>query len=850
LDIVNSFEIENEIFYYYDLEKVIKNNTKLKKLPIVLKILLESNLRKANSFQEFESIINIFTNRLNSKIKFYPSRVIMQDFTGVPALVDLASMRDVINQYGLDPKEINPQVMVDLVIDHSISISSFGSNESSEINLEKELETYKDRFKFVKWANNAFSNFRVIPPGSGICHQVNLEYLSTILHVEKIEEKYFLYPETIVGTDSHTTMINSLGVLGWSVEGVQAQSSMLGLPISFNLPKVVGVNLHGMLKEGITSSDLVLTLTSMLKKHGVDKKLVEFYGSGLKYLTLEDRSIVSNMAPEYGAVCSFFAIDNQTISYFNKTRDNEDYGKLIKEYLKRQNLFYNPEEILSYDEIIDLDLSSLDPTIAGPKRPQDRLEIKGLKDIVITNKGKFLRDADIVLAAITSCSSTSNPYLLIHAALVAKKAYEFGLKVNSHIKTSLAPGSLVVKEYLEKLGLLKYLEAIGFHIVGYGCTTCYGNSGELDENVENEIKQNNLNICSVTSGNRNFEGKIHSLIKSNYLMSPSLVIVYSLIGTMKFDLFDGVVGIIDDKDIRLKDLWPTNQEVGEYMQQLDYTLYKQIYKNIFKGNQFWQNLEVPNTSTYNWDENSNYIQPSKLFDELTKDKINIEKAGILAMLGDFISTDDISPLGQIPLYSPAAKYLENRGVKSFEYNTYASRRGNSQIMLRGLFENIKQNLMVSKEGGYTMDYEAGEIVSIYEKSEKYKTQNRDLIILAGKDYGVGSTRDWAAKGTRLLGVKAVIAKSFDPIHRLNLISFGVLPLEFIDDDIKSLKLKGNEEISIFSDEIKEQSTVIATIHKNGLDILVDLKCRLENNEEVNYYKNGGVLSYLLKKMVK
>lgn len=850
MDIVNSFEIENEVFYYYDLEKVINRNSKLKKLPIVLKIFLESNLRNCKTVQEFDSIINIFTNRLNSKINYYPSRVIMQDFTGIPAMVDLASMRDALAKYDVDVKKINPKILVDLVIDHSLDITSSGTTNSSDINLQKEFLLYKDRFHFTKWAQNSFSNFRVVPPGSGICHQVNLEYLSTILHLERKDEKYFLYPETIVGTDSHTTMINSLGVLGWAVEGVEIESIMLGLPLILNFPKVVGVNLHGELKEGISSSDLVLTLTKLLKEKNVDKKLVEFFGAGLKYLTLEDRSTVSNMAPEYGAVCSFFTIDNQTISYFNKTRDNQDYGKLIKEYLQRQHLFFNENEILDYDMVIDLDLSSLEPTIAGPKRPQDIVPIKSLKDIVITNETKLLKDADIVLAAITSCTSTSNPYLLIHAALVAKKAHEFGLKVNSHIKTSLAPGSLVVKEYLEKLGLLKYLETIGFHIVGYGCTTCYGNSGELDENIEYEIKNNNLNVCSVTSGNRNFEGRIHTLIKSNYLMSPSLVIVYSIIGSMKFDLFNDVIGVIDDKDIKLKDLWPTNKEVGQYMQELDYTLYKDIYKNIFKGNQFWQSLEPEKTDRYLWDKNSTYIQPAELFDSFFVEDIEIKKAGILALLGDNISTDNISPLGQIPLYSPAAKYLESKGIKSFEYNTYAARRGNSQVMIRGMFDNIKQNLMVAKEGGYTMDFETGEIISIFEKAEKFKSQEEPLVIIAGENYGNGKTRDWAAKGTKLLGVKVVIAKSFDEIHRKNLISFGVLPLEFMDDDIKTLKLKGSETISISKQELKEKSIITATVHKKDLDILIDLKCKIDNTLELKYFKYGGVLTYLLKDLIK
>ncbi|XPV69924.1 MAG: aconitate hydratase AcnA [Halarcobacter sp.] len=851
MDIVNSFEIEDEILYYYDLNKVISKNLKLKKLPIVLKILLESNLRKVNNNEEFENIINIFSNRLNHKIGFYPSQVILQEFTGIPALVDLASMRESIKDQGGDVSKINPQILVDLVIDQSLNTTNIGSIDNSINNTNKVHLSYKQGYEFVKWAQNTFSNFRVVPPGSGICHQVNLEYLSTILHVEKIEDKYFLYPETILGTDSNTTLINSLGVLGWGVDSIEAQSAMLGLPMFLNLPKVVGINLHGELKEGINSTDLVLTLTKKLKEHDVTDKLIEFYGEGLRYLTLEDRSTVSNMAPEYGAKCSFFAIDNQTISYFNKTRDNENYGKLIKSYLQKQHLFYDDNEILDYDEVIDLDLSTLEPTIVGPKRAHDSVDIKTLKDIVITKESKDLKDADIVIAAITSCTSSSNPYLLIHAALVAKKAHEFGLHISEHTKVSLAPGSLVVKEYLEKLGLLKYLEILGFHIVGYGCTTCYANQGTLDENLEEQIKTDNLNVCSVSSGNRNFEAKMNPLVKSNYLMSPSLVIIYSLIGTMKFDLFEDVIGVIDDKDIYLRDLWPTNKEVGEYMQKLDYTLYKEIYKDIFKGDKFWQDLKVEKSDTYNWDINSTYIQASKLFEDKDTEKTDIKNAQILALFADKITTEYISPLGQISLYSPAAKYLESKGVKSFEYSTFASRRGDAEVMTRGTFDDNRiQNAMVTKEGAYTMDYETNEIVSIYDKAMKFKKQNIPLVIFAGEEYGKGDSRDWAAKGTKLLGIKAIIAKSFSEPHRKNLIEFGVLPLQFIDDDIKSLKLKGSESITIEFDELKVESKVLATIHKKDLDIKIELRCRIDTLTELNFYKSGGVLSYLLNEMIK
>jgi aconitate hydratase len=849
LDIVNSFMIENEIFYYYDLNKVIKNSRKLKRLPIVLKILLEANLRKAKNEIEFNKILNIFTNRMDSIIFLYPSRIIMQDFTGIPTIVDLASMRDIIKNKGGDVSKVNPQIMVDLVIDHSLDIHSASEQSSAQINMNKEFDLNKERYQFAKWAGKSFSKLRVIPPGSGICHQINLEYLSTILHLETKDDKNFIYPETIVGTDSHTTMINSLGILAWGVSGIDAQGIMLGVPVSLTFPKVVGIDIHGELKEGITSSDLVLTLTRKLKEYNIDGKIVEFHGKGLKYLTLEDRSTISNMAPEYGAVSSFFAIDDKTISYFNKTRGTGDYGSLLKEYLIKQHLFYDEEDELDFDEVIDLDLSLLEPTIAGPKRPQDSVDIKSLKNQTIRNKGSFLKDNDIVLAAITSCSTTSNPYLLIHAALIAKKAHELGLHVKDSVKTIFSPGSIVVKEYLERLDLLKYLEAIGFHIIGFGCATCFGHSGDLQEIIELEIKSNNLNVCSVTSGNKNFEGKVHPLIKSNYLMSPSLVLIYALVGTTKFNLFDDVIGVIDDKDIRLKDLWPKNSKVGEYLQKLDYTLYKNIYKNIFTGNEFWQKLSVEDSLNYTWNTRSTYIQPNSFFQEQNLEKIEIKRAAILALFGDNVSTEQISPRGQISLYSPAAKYLEKKGVKSFEYNTFGSRRANSEVMLRGVFDNNSlQNKMVSKEGGYTIDYLTNEIISIYDKAQQFKEKNRSLVVFAGENFGCGVPRDWAVKGIKLLGIKAIIAKSFDSVYKSNLISMGVLPLEFIDDDIKSLKLKGDEELTIEEKEIKVDSKIKAMIYKNENIMEIELKVRLDNETEVLYYKSGGIFPYLLKNL--
>lgn len=829
---INCFEIENEKFYYFDIRRVISENSELSKLPIVLKILLEANLRNAKDEFEFNEIVKVFKSRLSQNIYFYPSRVILQDYSGIPILIDLASIRDSLQKSNKDVLKVNPKIMVDLVIDHSLDFDN--SDELTE-------ELNKEKYEFIKWAQKSFSNLRVVPPGSGICHQVNLEYLSTIIHLDIIENKNFIYPETIIGTDSNTNMINSLGVLGWSVNELEIKSSILGMPIKFKLPKVVGVNIHGKLKEGITSSDLVLTLTSILKEHNIKGKLVEFHGEGLKHLTLEDRSTISNMAPEYNAISSFFAIDNKTIEYFNKTRASEDYSQLLKEYLQRQELFYS-DEVLEFDEVIDLNLEELKPSIAGPNKIQNSVSIEELKEQQINKSGSYLKDLDIVIASITSCTTTSNPYLILHAALVAKKAYEFGLHTKEYIKKSFSPGSMAIKRFLVELDLMKYLEHLGFYIVGYSCQ----NLGSLEDKFEFDIKDNKLDVCSITSGSKNFEKRVNTLVKYNYLSSPSLVVIYSIIGTTKFDLFDNVISTIDDKDIYLKDLWPSSKEVGEYMSKLDYTLYKEIYKDIYKGNEFWQKLEVEATPTYNWNKESIQIQASSFYEELTLETIEILDAGVLTLLEDNISSSLIAPMGQISLYSQAAKYLEKRGVKSFEYNSFESRKANADIQLRAAFDNPKvKNKMVSKEGGYTIDYETSEIVSIFEKAEKFKKLDKPLLIFAGENFGIGEKREWAVKSIKLLGVKAIIAKSFDEEYRKSLLYYGVLPLEFIEDDIDSLKLKGDENISILADKIKVDGKVKAYINRGFDEVVVKLKIRIDTQEEVEYYKKGGVLPFLL-----
>lgn len=838
MQIINSFEIEGERFYFYDITKILNNSIKLKRLPVVLKILLEENLRKAKDESEFQKIVDIFENRKKETIGFYPSRMIIENFSNLPMLIDLASFRDIMKEEGKSANIVNPKIMIDLVIDNSLEILNYKKNDG--FNFDKKEE--EEKYKFIKWAQNSFSNLRVVPPGSGICHQVNLEYLSTILHIENIDDKFFLYPETIVGTDSRMTMANSIGVLGWSISSVQLESVMLGSPFLMVLPQVVGINIKGELKEGITSFDLLITLTNLLKEKKLEGKLLEFYGEGLKYLTLEDRTAISNMAFEYKAKCSFFAIDNKTINYFDKTRDNEDFGKLVKTYLQKQNLFFSDEEF-DYDEVIDFNLSILKPSIAIFKKTQESVDINSLKDFPIIKSINGFNDGDIVLSTITSCNSNSNPYLLIHSALVAKKALELGLKIDDSIKSFLIPGSLVVKEYLDKLGLLKYFDEIGLKIKDFECSSSYVHLEEL----EKEIKNEGLNLCSVTSGNRNFEGEINPFIKSNYMMSPSLVIIYSLIGTIKFDIFNDAIGEKEGFKIFLKDLWPSNHEVISYLGRLDYTLYKKIYKNIFKGDSSWQELNVEKSETYFWDKNSSYIQPSRIFNRLKNEVIDIKKAEILSILGDNITTEQISPSGQISLYSPASKYLESLGIKSFEYNTFNSRNGNIEIMNRALFDTSDiKNLMTSKEGAFSVDYEFGEILPIYEKAAKFKEQNRDLIIIAGEGFGIGESKYWAAKTVAAFGIKAVIAKSFGKKHREDLISFGVLPLEFIDDDTQSLKLKGSEKITIFSNDIKQNSVISATVQKGNIDIELDLKCRLETEKEIELYKNGGLLSDFFK----
>ena len=831
---INSIEFKNNEYYYFDLNKVFEEYPMLRRLPNSLKILLESNIRNSD-INEINSIIDIFVQRDNlSEISFFPIRLIMQDFSGVPAMVDFASMRDAIKKENKDVSLVHPQIYVDLVIDHSLNLDT----QNATINMENEILRNKERYEFIKWAQKKLKNFSVIPPSYGISKQVNLEYLSTMLSSKKIDDNIFIYPETLVGTDSHTTMINALGVLGWGVNVIQLQSAMLGSSISLDLPKVVGVNISGSLAQGVSINDVVLTLTNILNEHNVENKIVEFYGLGLKNISVEDRATLSNMAPNYGALCAYFGVDDNTISFVEQTRNVD--ASLIKNYYEKQGM-YSDINTLDYDSYIEFDLSLIKPIIAGPKKIESKVYVEKLVSTLETfKKGNFVNDNDIVLASITSSLSTSNPILLVQAGLLAKKACELGLKINSNIKRSLSPGSIVVKEYLKQLDLLKYLEELEFNIVGFSCLDSDSNE-ELIERVSLDINKFCLNVCSVTSSTKKLDGNIHPLIKSNWIMSPALVIAYCLKGNLNFDITKEAIS----QDIFLSDIWPSMNEVNEYLSKIEY---KDVYKDIFTGCKSWQELKYEDTDTYTWDKNSTYIQASNIFENTNLENIDIENAKIMALLGDNITSDYISPLGQISPYSPAALYLQSKGLKPDSFNSFGNRRGNSEVMIRGILSNINlQNKIVKpKEGGYTKDFVSSEIMPFYEFSLKMKEENTPLVIFAGDNYGKGSFREWAAKGTKLLGVKAIIAKSFDKNHRSNLIRMGVLPLEFVDDNIETLNLKGDELITIKTEEIKINEKIKIQIKRNDEVNIIIVQSKIDNKQEIEYYKNGGVLSYLLK----
>ncbi|RUA20486.1 MAG: aconitate hydratase AcnA, partial [Alphaproteobacteria bacterium] len=810
-----------------------------------------------------------------AEIAFRPTRVLMQDYTGIPAVADLAAMRDAIKLKKKDPNKINPLSTVDLVIDHSVMVDNYASKDSFRKNVEKEFQRNGERYSFLKWSQQAFNNFRVVPPGTGICHQVNLEYLSKVVWSSESSGNMYAYPDTLVGTDSHTTMVNGLSVLGWGVGGIEAEAGMLGQPISMLIPEVVGFKLHNKLPEGTTATDLVLTIVQMLRQKGVVGKFVEFYGDGLKNLSLADRATIANMAPEYGATCGFFPVDEETLKYLKISGRDKHTISLVEHYSKEQGLWADDNIIFS--DTLNLDMSKVVPTISGPKRPQDKVLLtesaksfskvfkentnrQNPKEEPVSGADFKLEDGDIVIAAITSCTNTSNPNVLIGAGLLAKKAIEKGLQVKPWVKTSLAPGSKVVTDYLEKAGLNKYLDELGFHLVGYGCTTCIGNSGPLKQNISDAIQKGNLYAVSVLSGNRNFEGRINPDVKASYLASPPLVVAYALAGSMNVDLYKEPLGQDKDgKHVFLKDIWPTNKEIEELiLTSINADMFVKRYSNISKGPKEWSVIKTSDSKIYNWDDTSTYVKKPPFFENMPDQPEGFKKidnARPLLILGDTITTDHISPAGSIKKDSPTGDYFMEHQVQQKDFNSYGARRGNHEVMIRGAFGNIRirNEIAPETEGGFTKIYPEGKVASVYEAAMEYKKRGNDLVVIAGKEYGTGSSRDWAAKGTKLLGIKAVIAESFERIHRSNLVGMGVLPLQFKEGfDRKKLNIKGSELFTIIDIEkgVKPRQEVDCEIkYADGASKKIKLLCRIDTANEIEYYKNGGILQYVLRNML-
>lgn len=855
-------------------------------LPFSLKVLMENLLRNEDGFTVFPDDIKAMGEWTKNKkstreINYYPARVLMQDFTGVPAVVDLAAMRDAMKAVGGNPQKINPLVPVDLVIDHSVIVDYSASPDAFKKNMELEYERNGERYKFLKWGQKAFKNFRVVPPGTGICHQVNVEYLAQTVWTKEENGSTIAYCDTCVGTDSHTTMVNGLSVLGWGVGGIEAEAAMLGQAVTMLIPEVIGFKLIGKTNEGVTATDVVLTVTNMLRKKGVVDKFVEFYGPGLKDLTLADRATIANMAPEYGATCGFFPIDEKTIEYLRFTGRDEERVQLVEKYAKEQGLWRDDSKDPVFTDTLELDLSTVVPSLAGPKRPQDRIALSDIangfmKDLTDEKGFKVASDnvnfaqkvdgadftithGDVMIAAITSCTNTSNPSVLVAAGLVAKKANALGLTRKPWVKTSLAPGSKVVTDYLEAAGLQQELDKLGFNLVGYGCTTCIGNSGPLKPEFSKAIKDGNLTASAVLSGNRNFEGRVSPDVKANYLASPPLVVAYAIAGNVKLDLTKDPIGK-DSKgnNVYLKDIWPTSQEVQDAItKSVTPAMFKSRYSDVFRGDEYWQKVPVSESETFPWDAASTYINNPPYFKGMKKDPEAIKDiigANVLGLFGDSITTDHISPAGSFKPDTPAGKYLVERGVKPADFNQYGARRGHDEVMTRGTFANIRlKNEMVAsgKEGGFTTYVPSGEETTIYEASMKYQSAHKPLVVFAGKEYGTGSSRDWAAKGTRLLGIKAVVAESFERIHRSNLIGMGVIPLVFTGtDNRKSLFLDGTEEITIHGlTDMKPKAVLEAEIkRKNGDITKVKLQSRIDTANELEYYKNSGILHYVLRKL--
>ncbi len=877
----------------YRLNRLAEENiADVSRLPFSIKVLLESLLRQVDGFQITEDDVVALAKwnaakPANRELPFKPARVILQDFTGVPAVVDLAALRDAMARMGGDPQRINPLIPVDLVIDHSVQVDFYGSDRSLVDNMELEFKRNRERYEFLRWAQSAFENFRVVPPATGIVHQVNLEFLAKVVQDREVDGDTVLYPDSLVGTDSHTTMINGLGVLGWGVGGIEAEAGMLGQPLYMLTPEVIGFKLTGALPEGSTATDLALTITQMLREKGVVGKFVEFYGTGLSNISLADRATIANMAPEYGATMGFFPVDAETLRYLRETGRSEELVQTVERYTKEQGLFRTdetPDPV--FTDTLELDLSTVEPSLAGPKRPQDRVRLSDMKQsfqsaltapvnqrgfaleekdlgrastLKVKEKAATLKHGSVVIAAITSCTNTSNPSVLIGAGLLAKKAVERGLEVAPYVKTSLAPGSRVVSDYLDKAGLTPYLEQLGFYTVGYGCTTCIGNSGPLDPEVEQAIAEGDLVVASVLSGNRNFEGRIHPAVKANYLASPPLVVAYALAGTVDLDLLNDPIGQgKGGQPVYLRDIWPSQEEVHQAIASvLTPELFKERYGRVFDGNETWNAIPVTGGQMYEWNEASTYIQRVPFFDNLTPEPeplSEIRGARALAVLGDSVTTDHISPAGSIQKDSPAGKYLRSRGVEPRDFNSYGSRRGNHEVMMRGTFANIriKNQMVPGVEGGYTRYLPTNEQMPIYDAAMKYVADGTPLVVLAGKEYGTGSSRDWAAKGTYLLGVKAVIAESFERIHRSNLVGMGVLPLQFVNGESwQSLGLTGEEKFDIqgIDENLQpQQKLTVKATRADGSQFTFEVLARLDTPVEVEYYRNGGILQTVLRNL--
>ncbi len=867
---LDQFSNNGKKYIFYNLSKLEDNFPKIKKVPKSKKILIENLLRLEDGKDVNKDLIkNVLENpEKKHEIFFLPSRVLMQDFTGVPAVADLAAMRDAVSKKGGDPSKVNPMSQVDLVIDHSVMVDYFASPNAFQKNVDMEFGRNAERYEFLKWGQQAFKNFRVIPPGTGICHQVNLEYLAQVVWSKELGDKDLLYPDTLVGTDSHTTMVNALGVLGWGVGGIEAEAAMLGQSVSMLLPEVVGFEVSGRMKEGVTATDLVLTIVQMLRKKGVVGKFVEFYGDGIKNLSLADRATIANMAPEYGATCGFFAVDEETIKYLKLTSRGYDLINTVEKYNRIQGLW--ADDTCNYNDTVHLKLENVQASLAGPKRPQDRINLESVNlnfkefsknkpvEKEIKNHNYKMQDGNVVIAAITSCTNTSNPDVLVAAGLVAKKACELGLQVKPWVKTSLAPGSKVVTDYLAKSGLNKYLDQLGFHLVGYGCTTCIGNSGPLDKDIAECISKNDLTVASVLSGNRNFEGRVNPHVKANYLASPPLVVAYALAGSVRINLISDPIGIdTDGNEVFLKDIWPNNSEIRNVVEKnVSPEMFKKQYSDALDGPKEWQKINTSTGDLYNWNSSSTYVQKPPFFDNQSNDDKEIkpiENARPLLLLGNSVTTDHISPAGAIKVDSPAGNYFMERQIRQNDFNSYGARRGNHEVMVRGTFANIriKNQLLSNVEGGYSILEPDKKKMSVYDVAMEYAKRSENVVVFAGEEYGTGSSRDWAAKGTKLLGIKAVIAESFERIHRSNLVGMGVLPIQLKSHTINDLNIQSSDLINIrLNEDLKPLQELEVIIQSNLRNIKIDCILRIDTINELQYYKADGILNFVLKNILK